>query len=159
MMTDLPPRFFRNTCSIPHQWLLLISSGPKGTEKPRANLHVWVDLAFLIQFYNEFSLWFPICLLQQRGSLSLLLLDSLYFLHFSDVFSLVSIPLYVRKLGPWLSLISLKKFRGPRYVADLGGSPLVRKKMKKIYNIGQLFEGKKINFAVLLFKNMFFKTF
>ena len=27
--------------------------------------------------------------------------------------------------------MSLKNFRGPRYVADLGGGPLVRKKRKK----------------------------
>ena len=55
--------------------------------------------------------------------------------------------------------IPKKNFRGPLYVADLGGPPLVRKKNNKIYNIGQLFEGKKINFAVLSFKNMFFKFF
>ena len=38
-----------------------------------------------------------------------------------------------RYSGPWLGLLSLKKFRGPRYVADLGGPRWLEKKMKKKY--------------------------
>ena len=50
-----------------------------------------------------------------------------------------------------------KKFWDPRYVADLGGPPLVRKKMKKIYNIGQLFEGKKSTLQSYYLKLKIFK--
>ena len=31
------------------------------------------------------------------------------------------VDIFLMWAGPWLSLMSLKKFRGPRYVADLGG--------------------------------------
>ena len=51
--------------------------------------------------------------------------------------------------GPWLGLMSLKNFRGPRYVADLGG-PRWLGKNEKVYNIGQLFEGKNQLCSVII---------
>ena len=43
-----------------------------------------------------------------------------------------------------------KKIQGPRYVTELGGPTLVRKKMKKLYNIGKLFEGKNQLCSVII---------